>query len=70
MAESDLSFVNSTRPSVDHGYPPRFSNMSDNCGHNFESPRKSVSAHSIGNGLSSLSHESSSSQSMVRVVLS
>ncbi|KAG6522788.1 hypothetical protein ZIOFF_019943 [Zingiber officinale] len=51
MVESDLSFVSSGRPSVDRGYPPRFSNK-DNCVPNFESPR------------TSLSHESSSSQSM------
>lgn len=65
--ESDISFVGSNRPSIDHGYPQRFSNMMDNYERNFESPpRKSVGAYSIGNEFSSLSHESSSSQSVVR----
>ncbi|XP_074581027.1 U-box domain-containing protein 52-like [Curcuma longa] len=64
MVESDISFVSSSRPSIDHGHPQRFSNMLDNYERNFESPRKSVGAYSIGNELSSLSHESSSSQSV------
>lgn len=67
MVESDISFVSSSRPSIDHGHPQRFSNMLDNYERNFESPRKSVGAYSIGNELSSLSHESSSSQSVVSV---
>ncbi|XP_042467664.1 U-box domain-containing protein 52-like [Zingiber officinale] len=65
MVESDISFVSSSRPSIDHGYPQRYSNMLDNYERNFESPRKSVGAYSIGNEQhSSLSHESSSSQSV------
>ncbi|WOK99992.1 U-box domain-containing protein 52-like isoform X4 [Canna indica] len=62
--ESDISFVSSGRPSLERSYPPRLSNHSDSSNHSFESPCYSAGAYSSGNGFSSLSHESSSSQCM------
>ncbi|WOL17397.1 U-box domain-containing protein 52-like [Canna indica] len=65
MLESDISFVSSSRPSVERNYPPRLSNMSDSFERSFESPRNSLGAYQTGNGFSSsLSYESDSSHAM------
>lgn len=64
MLESDISFVSNGRPSIERTYPPRSSNFSDIIDYSFESPRKSVGAHSsFGSGFSSMSCENVTSNS-------
>ncbi|RWW37526.1 hypothetical protein BHE74_00057346 [Ensete ventricosum] len=64
MLDSDISFVSSGRPSMEHSFPPRSSNVSDSFDLSFESLPRSLGSNSAGNDLSSFSYESSSSQAM------